>query len=380
MTGNNITPKAPFQLHSYEERWSSEQLQECIELFHLTETQLSHLMELKERIATNSIMGRNAWGNGPFELTRFVLEHTCHANVDTMEQRVKKCVAWRTQHNLDTILETYTPPMPIYQFPAGILQGTDHEDDVVVVVRMGDPLGMLHRFGRDELVQSLFWANEFTIRGPWQLDYYNDNFQQRPKRATAVVDLKGLNRRHYHPSLILLVSQLGHSLQLHYPYLIKKVLIINAPSIFRVVWAIFKPFVFEHLRALMEIASTEEASEALVKAHMDLAVLPEVLFPGQAHGKAVRGIHPNWECLLLPPETPSDWDRPQLVYGNSKRILKGQETALTASMRSSDCTPSENSNQIGKSNESLPINNKSTLVLMKGSWDTSGDVTVVRIP
>jgi hypothetical protein len=156
-------------------------------------------------------------------------------------------------------------------------------------------------------------------------------YQRVPEWQTSVIDLKGLSHRHYHPSLILMAHKLAHPLQLHYPYMVKKVLIINASAIFRFVWALFKPFVFPHLRALMEVAPEGEETEQLLSEYIDLQVLPEIIVPGKGQGKPVPGLSPDWEAQLLPPPRDDDWERIPFVYGPSEKTLslcKVQTTVL----------------------------------------------------
>ena len=297
-------------------------------MWTLSQEEERKLLQLKERL----IDLKDYWANGPFELVRFVLEHSCHGNVDTMEHRVRRCVHWRLQHQVDVILETFAPTILAYQFPAAIMKGLDRDGGGVVVIRQGDPLGLLHRFGIDEVLRSLFWGLEFAIRGPWQ-----QQLSQRPKMVTAIIDLKGLNHRHYHPSLIAIVQRMGFALQLHYPHIAKKVLVVNAPGIFRIVWSILKPFVMPHLRMLMEVASEAETEELLNK-YVDLSVLPDVLAPGKGRGKPVRGLNPNRDMLFLPPKQSDDWNRIPLVYGTDENECIPEEptaVSLTGSMSSS---------------------------------------------
>jgi CRAL/TRIO domain len=349
---------------SYEERWHPDQVKECIDFWCLSPEETKKLHQLQERLSSDDDLHlKHYWGNGPFEMVRFVREHSCHGNVNGMEKRVRKCVEWREHNHLDNILETFSPTILAFRFPAAIMQGLDHEGDGLVVIRQGDPLGLLHRFGVDEVVRSLLWGLEFAIRGPWQ-----QQLAQRPKMVTAVIDLKGLNSRHYHPSLLQIVQKMGFALQLHYPHIVKRVLVVNAPGIFRFVWTIVKPFVMPHLRMLMEVASESETEELLQK-YVNLCDLPEVLAPGIGKGRPVHGLNPDWTGGLLPPKQDSDWDRIPLVYGPSsehERVSKEHQStvSLTASMASSFDSERK---FLGKSCNRHPMKSKGK-PLFKGQW------------
>ncbi|CAB9526937.1 SEC14-like protein 5 [Seminavis robusta] len=310
-TAGKISTVFPFGM-SYKDRWRPEEVQECIAMWGLNREELSKLLELKERVSDR----KDHWANGPFELVRFVREHTCYGDVNKMEQRVRQSTDWRAENGLDEVLETFCPRVVVYRFPAAVMQGVDKEGGVVAVLRNGDPLGLIQRFGRDEVIRSLFWGIEFAIRGPWQLDFYQ-KYHQRPGRVTAVLDLKGLNRRHYHPSLILLAQKLMDPLEENYPHVIKKILVVNAPAIFDFVWGLVKHLVAPHLRLLMEVAKESETQDLLSR-YIDLEVLPDYLVPGIGQGKPVRGLNPDWVSELLPPQSDHDSERVPLVYGPKK--------------------------------------------------------------
>lgn len=270
-----------------------------------------------------------------------------------MEKRVRQCISWREEHQLDTILETYAPPVLAYRFPAAILQGRDYRGNIVAVFRQGDPLGLLQKLGRDEVIKSLLWGLEFASRGPWQ----HDLKPGRPGLTTVVIDMRGLCHSHYHPSLLILVQHLGGALQLHYPHLAGKVLVINAPRIFRFVWALFKPFIMPHLRAIMEVA-TENETEALLGYYMDLQVLPDCIAPGLGQGKHVPGLNPNWNLGILPPARSSDWGHIPLTYGPSIIYNKARATMPALTLESQEVAVWV-----------------ATTQLMRGTWNKDGIYT-----
>jgi len=368
---------SPFGLPTYEERWRPDQIQECVECWDLSKEDLAKLMELKDRV----LDVHEHPLNGPHEMVRFVLDHASHGHLEIMEKRVRKCLEWREQNHLDHVLETYRLPKLAYHFPAAIMEGVDREGDVVVVIRQGDPLGLLQRLGKEEVFQGVFWGIEFAIRGPWQHEWKRQH-GKRPQMVTAAMDLKGLNRRHYHPSLIALAHKLAFPLQMHYPHLAKKVLLINAPRIFSVVWKIFKPFIMHHLRVLMEVA-TEAESEILLNQYMDLHVLPEALLPDKGCGRPVPGLDPHWEMIAaLPPPSDDDWERLPLVYGPDYSFPKNKKhcsSSRTASTVDSSFDSGSYST-LERNSSTLETPRVTATRLFQGTWTiTESDQTLVRI-
>lgn len=363
----------PFGL-PYEERWTEEKVEESAKLFGLDASQKEQLLELRDRLADL----RDYWMNGPFELSRFVLEPTCSGKVATMDKRFRKCREWRIDNNIDTILETYSPPGYAYKFPGGVLQDTDRDGDWVVVTRNGEPLELIRRHGKEEIIQALLWGNEFNFRGPWLADHAACG--KRPTIGTAILDLKGLSPRHYHPALLTIAANVAQPLQLHYPYMLKKILVVNAPWIAHVVWNKFlKHLVFAHLRELIEIAATEEQSEELVDKYVDLQILPAEMLGGKGTGKAVQPwLNPRWEIGLLPPEDPAnpekEWERPPLVYG--------ADTIWQQQARKQRCATEDTASTSGTSS----VQSSSSLVracgvtLLTGTWAFDGpNSTTIQI-
>jgi len=192
----------------YEERWSTDAIEECKELWNLTQEETSQLVEFKERIADV-----HHWKNDPFEVIRFLKEFKFHFK--TTEHKFRASMEWRLEHKADTILEEYTPPRLYNYFPMGVICGADHDGDPIYIERSGaaDTLGLLHRFGRDEMIQQAIWGRELMTRGPW--------IQGRPKgrvrHFVAILDLKGLNRHHLSPHLMPIGQQVTRLVQDNYP-------------------------------------------------------------------------------------------------------------------------------------------------------------------
>lgn len=284
--------------NSYDDLWHPRQVQECVNMWELTEDETNKLMQFKESVADV-----DHWMNSPFDLVRFLKTPLCQGNVKTMEKRFRRCIQWRLEHHVDTILQDYLPPLLYNYSPFAVMEGCDKEGDNVLVGRIGgsDNLGLLHRFGREEAIQTFLWYYELQTRGPWQKDR-----KERPKMFLVVHDLKGLDWSQLHPSLVSLSQELIHLEQTLHPHWAKKALIVNCPPIISVFWSIFKHIIPQHVREMIEFA-TEAHTEEVVSKFVDVCVLPKEVLPGLGKGTAVRDYEPVWEGGMLPP--PSDDDR-----------------------------------------------------------------------
>ena len=147
--------------------WSEDKIQATIKLWNLKKREQKDFLELKRRLQDIS-----HWKNSPYEVVRFLRERP--GDVDGAERMFRKMVQWRIKHQVDSILYEYQPPKELMEYyPGAILQGVDREGDPIFVGRLGvtDLVGMMDRFGREELIQYAIWVRELVSRGEWVQDY-----------------------------------------------------------------------------------------------------------------------------------------------------------------------------------------------------------------
>ncbi|CAB9518344.1 Phosphatidylinositol/phosphatidylcholine transfer protein [Seminavis robusta] len=308
----------------YEERWSLEQVDECVQLWKLSFEQTDKLLEFKTRVADI-----DHWKNDPFEVVRFLVEFKF--DLKTTERKFRASIQWRIDNGADTILEDYTPPALYNYFPLGVLEGADRDNDPIYIERSGaaDTLALLHRFGKDEMIKQAIWAKELMTRGPWQQEQWRHG---RVKYFTTILDLKGLNRHHMNPSLVPVGQAVTRLVQDNYPGFGKKILVVRAPYIFRFVWNIFKHFVDPNVKELIEIA-TEKETEEILEQYMDLSVLPKEIAPSKGQGTSVQGYETIWEGGPLPPTSKDDWNRRAPVFPQQQQN-PAQEQPITTVQQS----------------------------------------------
>ena len=152
-----------------------------------------------------------------FEIIRFLKEF--QFDLQESETKFRQSIQWRLENNADNILEEYTPPALYNYFPLAVLEGADRDGDPIYIERSGaaDTLGLLQRFGRDEMIQQAIWGKELMIRGPWQEAWSKNNQNGRVKQFTTILDLKGLNRHHLNPTLVPVGQAVTRLVQDNYP-------------------------------------------------------------------------------------------------------------------------------------------------------------------
>ncbi len=75
-------------------------------------------------------------------------------------------------------------------------------------------------------------------------------------QTLAVLDLKGVGLRHLSADVRRIISTIFRVDQDNYPETLGKTLVINAPSIFKVIFAMFKPVLDARTQAKVEVRDT----------------------------------------------------------------------------------------------------------------------------
>jgi hypothetical protein len=130
---------------------------------------------------------------------------------DRPGELVRTSQQWRDLHRVDDILINYTPPTDFWCYYLGaILQGRDLENgDPIYVGRLGvtDELGLLHKYGTDELLQHAICIREFVTTGDWIARCVENERNGRPiPHVTRIEDLHSLSVMSLvrHPSILSL--------------------------------------------------------------------------------------------------------------------------------------------------------------------------------
>lgn len=268
------------------EPWSEANLQDVIALWKLSAQDEDRLRTLQRRVADV----QHTW-NDPHVLLRYMFAPHGYAKA---EQHFRDMIAWRLKHQVDTILQDYTPhPVLLdYASPLVFLNHYDRDGDPIYLERGGclDGHGLLQRFSKDELMIHAIWLRELHSSGPW-VDEYEATQGRCIKDITVIFDLQGLSMtRHYHPTVLAWFQSHMQMTDLYYPGPIKRIIVIRAPAIFRMIWSIVKHFFPQCSRDKMIFPSNNNYLEILDK-YMDKdACLPPVIHPKGGRGKAALGM------------------------------------------------------------------------------------------
>jgi CRAL/TRIO domain len=278
--------------------WNNESVNRTAALWDLSTDECANLIELGHRLQDVG----NYSKNNPADVVRFFIANS--GDLDRAEKQFRKMVSWRKQHDVDRILHFYQPPTDLVNhYPGAVLQGLDKVGDPIFVSRVGvtDAAGMLRRYGHDEMIKHAIWLRELLCTGPWIQQHEQTN--NRPVKCAIVIEdvdqLQLLNIIYNRP-LLSLYAEIMRLDQDNYPEAAKKIFILRAPVLFRLVWNIVQHFFDANVREKMMFTSQSNYMQVLAE-YVDLSVLPHCIVPDIGKGKPLDGMPPNFEGGPLPP-------------------------------------------------------------------------------
>ena len=191
-------------------------------------------------------------------------------------------------------------------------------------------------------------------------------------------------------------------LQDTYPEVIRRILVIRAPAIFKLIWGLVQHFFDQELRQLMIFASGDKDSQEVMEKYIDKDVLPHVLHPGGRDGPLARGYeHIVPEGGPLPPPgvaTQTKYERIQKMkekqaekkhgapsLSSAIREIRGNTADFTLSDHDSSCcqnalqaidanravnaAPPQQQQQQQQQKNDIPCARVNCQRLFGGSWD-----------
>lgn len=296
-----------------EERWNYQHLHKVTEMWELTGEKQDKLLDLKHRIADIDY-----WKNDPYQVIRFLKE--VQYNATKAEELFRADHKWRTENDIDSLLDTYHPPLITKYFPIATLKGCDLEGDPIHVQRPGaaDVWGIFQRLGEDETYNLAVYYRDMDLRGPWH-QKYEEEHGHPVKHFTVILDLEGLSKDHARASMIPLTKRVLEMAQQRYPSIAKRIIVLRAPRIFRLMWAVAQNFVQDNVKDLIVFTNPDNYLEVLDK-YVDRSVLPPCLCEG-GRGEATIGFeNVRFEGGKLPP---AEWTDSQLLQHLKEDQAKG---------------------------------------------------------
>ncbi|XP_078690723.1 SEC14-like protein 1 isoform X3 [Branchiostoma floridae x Branchiostoma belcheri] len=251
-------------------------------LGHLTPIQESYLIQLRKWIAEShkgqdvAESGGCAWDRVPKDshILRFLRARDF--NLEEARKMLCNSLAWRKQHQVDLILDTWKPPTPLVDYFAGGWHYYDREGRPLFILRLGqmDVKGLLKACGEEAILRHILSVNEEGLRRceeatkargypiRWseeraeaKKDTHTGTHSNATKNITSwrstwtcVVDLEGLSMRHLWRPGVKALLRFIEVVEANYPETMGRLLIVRAPRVFPVLWTLVSPFIDENTR------------------------------------------------------------------------------------------------------------------------------------
>ena len=271
--------------------WSESNLQETVARWKLDEAEVARLKELQYSLQDCAHHHKY----DPEIVLRFM---TSPLGKDA-ENMFRKMVQWRMDNGIDTFLDDYKPDPILTDYNVtAILKDYDYDGDPIYVERGGasDGHGMLKRFTKEQLMDFAIYTRELNTQGAW-IKEYEERQGRKVKDVTVVYDLKGMNTRHLNPEVLNFFGSVMALNSEKYPGPLKRMIIIRAPAIFRLVWAVARNFFPQSSRDKMVFAGKHP--EKILAKYMDIKVLPPCICEG-GEGQVASGLPPSIEGGIIP--------------------------------------------------------------------------------
>ncbi|CAB9505535.1 SEC14-like protein 2 [Seminavis robusta] len=314
------------------EDWSDANFREAMRVWECTPKEEAQLRELQQRVADV-----DHWKNRPSILLAYLREHK--HNLKVAEDCFRKTIQWREENGIDHLIETYRPPMLLLKYFSNTIlrpDCCDKDGDPIYIERPGptDSWSLYQRFGAKAMCEYLTWIREEAGRGRYQKEYERLHGHEI-HRITVVVDLVGLSTRHMKPGLLPLFREVVNVAQAHYCGIAKRVFVIRAPRIFKVIWKIVQHFLEDRMKKLLIFASEGDYLDVMSE-YIELENLPPCIYEG-GHGEGGIGLPKRLDGGLVPPKSKHDYDLatredidPGLVDGKFSDGMDGSVASVSA--------------------------------------------------
>ncbi|KAL7845110.1 hypothetical protein AOLI_G00233020 [Acnodon oligacanthus] len=168
-------------------------------------------------------------------------------NLEKARDMLCQSLSWRKEFQVDTILNSWTPPSYMQEYYAGGWHHQDREGRPLYILRLGqmDTKGLVKALGEEALLRHVLSINE---QGQKRCEENTKIFGRPITSWTCLVDLEGLNMRHLWRPGVKALLRIIEVVEVNYPETLGRLLIVRAPRVFPVLWTLVSPFINENTR------------------------------------------------------------------------------------------------------------------------------------
>ncbi|ERE67791.1 SEC14-like protein 1 [Cricetulus griseus] len=214
-------------------------------------------------------------------------------NIDKAREIMCQSLTWRKQHQVDYILDTWTPPQVLQDYYAGGWHHHDKDGRPLYVLRLGqmDTKGLVRALGEEALLRYVLSINEEGLR---RCEENTKVFGRPISSWTCLVDLEGLNMRHLWRPGVKALLRIIEVVEANYPETLGRLLILRAPRVFPVLWTLVSPFIDDNTRRKFLIyAGNDYQGPGGLLDYIDKEIIPDFL---------------SGECMIVDAASVITWD------------------------------------------------------------------------
>lgn len=332
-------------------QWDIDDYNDVVNLWNLSDEDQQNMRELEQRLGDIEY-----WKNAPHEVIRYLKEYK---NVNKTENMFRDMIRWRIDKDMDGFLERYgEPDSLLHQMPIAVLNTADRDGDPIYIDRMGatDSWGVLKHFGTDAVTDYIIMIRELQeSRAFWKP--YEDMVGHRIRRFRVIIDLQGLSTTHARPGLLPLLNRTARISQDMYSGRVKRIILLRAPSIFKMIWSVAKHFFDQHIQDMIVFATVSDYLE-VIQDYIDLENLPPCIAPEDGKAGAIPGY----------------FEKVSLEGGTFNKTRK--DNVMSVKKQTPDCSLTES---VRSASEVMERGNMqiSTKVLIKGLMDVDCQGAIV---
>ncbi|XP_077590509.1 SEC14-like protein 1 [Stigmatopora nigra] len=172
---------------------------------------------------------------------------TTDFNFDKARDLLCQSLTWRKKYQVDYVLDSWQRPQLLQDYYTGGWHHNDKDGRPLYILRLGhmDTKGLIRSLTEEVLVRQVVAINEEGLR---RCEENTTTFGRPISCWTCLVDLEGLNMRHlWRPGLKALL-RIIEVVEANYPETLGCLLMLKAPRIFPVLWALVSPLINENTR------------------------------------------------------------------------------------------------------------------------------------
>ncbi|XP_046633856.1 SEC14-like protein 2 [Daphnia pulicaria] len=218
-------------------------------------------------------------------------------DIPKAEKMLRSALEWRRQFKIDSILNDFKPPEVLLNYVSAGLVGRDKAQSPLWITRYGrmDMKGILRSAKKRDFVMYIAYLVEFSIS-----KVIEDPKKYKPSpdaivQTTVIFDLEGLSMQHItNRQAVDVAIKLITLYEANYPEYLSNILVVNAPKVFPLLFAMLKPFIHERTRNKIKIFGHDEKEwKTAILEYVNVEELPV------AYGGTMTDPDGNPNCIKL---------------------------------------------------------------------------------